>query len=314
MLVVTNELAGRTEADSVAAAVKVLEGTGEVVEVVTCHAEDDLDEFLDRRAGRTVVVVGGDGSLHTFLRKLWQRGEAADCPVGLIPLGTGNDFARGVGIPIDPVAAAQLIVDGGPHKVDLIVDDDGGVVVNAAHVGVGAEAAQAARPLKPWLRVAAFPIGAILAGATAKGWRLKIMVDGKLVADGKRSVLMAGIANARTIAGGTAELGPEASPVDGVADVTVSYAVGPFARIGFALALRRGRHPERADVVHIAGRDLEVSGGPFHVNADGELTGPVTHKRWRVVPQAWRLVLRSMSTVECQWAEAQLAEDFHRNP
>lgn len=314
VLVVTNELAGRTEADSVAAAVRVLEGAGEAVEIVTCHAEEDLGRLLDRRAGQTVVVVGGDGSLHTFLRQLWRRGEAQDCPVGLIPLGTGNDFARGVGIPIDPVAAAKLIVDGSPHKVDLIVDDDNGVAVNAVHVGVGAEAAHAARPLKPWLRIAAFPIGAVLAGATAKGWRLKITVDGRVVADGRRRVLMAGLANARTIAGGTAELGPEASPVDGFADVTVSYAVGPLARIGYALALRRGRHPERTDVQHLKGRDVEVSGGPFHVNADGELTGPATHKRWRVVPHAWRLVLGPVSTVECQGAEPQLAEDFHRNP
>jgi diacylglycerol kinase (ATP) len=314
VLVVTNELAGRTEADAIADAVRVLEEAGEGVEVVTCHAEEDLERFLDRRGSQTVVVVGGDGSLHTLLRHLWRRGEAQDCPLGLIPLGTGNDFARGVGIPIDPVAAAKLIVDGETRKVDLIVDEDNGVVVNAVHVGVGAEAAHVARPLKRWLRIAAFPIGAILAGARAKGWRLKITVDGKILTDGRQSVLMAGIANARTIAGGTAELGPEASPVDGVADVTVSYAVGPLARIGYALALRRGRHPERDDVQHLTGRDVEVSGGPFHVNADGELTGPVTHKRWRVVPHAWRLVLGSMSTVESQGAEPQLAEDFHRNP
>jgi diacylglycerol kinase (ATP) len=265
MLVVTNELAGRTEADSVAAVVDVLRTGGEAVEVITCHAEDDLERLLDRRAEQTVVVVGGDGSLHTFLRHLWQRGEAADCPVGLVPLGTGNDFARGIGIPIDPVEAAKLIVDGAPRPVDLIVDDDGGVVVNAVHVGAGALAAKAAKPLKPWLRIAAFPIGAILAGATATGWRLRITVDGRVVADGRRRVLMVGVANARTIAGGTAELGPEASPLDGVADVTVSYAVGPLARIGYALALHKGRHPERADVVHLradrAGRRETVAGG-----------------------------------------------------
>jgi hypothetical protein len=91
-----------------------------------------------------------------------------------------------------------------------------------------------------------------------------------------------------------------------VADVTVSYAVGALARIGYALALRRGRAPRAPDVQHLK--------GPFHVKPDGELTGAVTHKRWQVVPHAWRLVLASMSTVESQRAEPQLAEDFHRNP
>src|SRR3954468_2968689 len=99
MLVVTNELAGRTEAEAVQKVVEELGGEP-AVELVTCHHETDLDAMLDRRDGRT-VVVGGDGSLHPLLKRLWQRKEAADCPVGLIPLGTGNDFDRGVGIPLD---------------------------------------------------------------------------------------------------------------------------------------------------------------------------------------------------------------------
>jgi diacylglycerol kinase (ATP) len=292
MLVVTNDLAGRTEAAAIAAAVDVLDASVDgPVEVVTCQTDDDIDRLLDRRAGRPVVVVGGDGSLHTMLRFLWRRGEAGECPVGLIPLGTGNDFARGAGIPLDAVAAAELVATGAPRPVDLIVDDAGGVVVNAVHVGAGAKAAKLARPLKRWLRVAAFPIGAVLAGVTARGWRLRVHVDGRMVATGRRRVLMAGVSNARTIAGGTAELGPDASPVDGVADVTVSFAVGPLARIGYALALRRGRHPARDDVVHLTGREVEVAGGPFHVNADGELSGPVRRRRWKVVPRAWRCIL-----------------------
>src|SRR5689334_21704867 len=110
VLVITNELDGRTEAASVAAADEVLSSAGEV-ELVTCHEEADIERTLDRRGDRTVVVVGGDGSLHTMVRHLWQRGEAERVPLGLIPLGTGNDFARGIGIPVDAVKAARIIVD-----------------------------------------------------------------------------------------------------------------------------------------------------------------------------------------------------------
>ena len=56
--------------------------------------------------GREVVVAGGDGSLHAVVAALHERGELADAAVGLIPLGTGNDFARGVGLPLDPAEAA----------------------------------------------------------------------------------------------------------------------------------------------------------------------------------------------------------------
>src|SRR3954463_12864796 len=100
MLVVTNDPAGRTGAEAVQKVVEELGGEP-AVELVTCRQESDLDAMLDRRGDRTVVVVGGDGSLHTMLKHLWRRGETATCPVGLIPLGTGNDFARGVGIPLD---------------------------------------------------------------------------------------------------------------------------------------------------------------------------------------------------------------------
>jgi diacylglycerol kinase (ATP) len=290
MLVVTNELAGRTELEAVSEVVTELGGEPNV-EVATCHQESDLDALLDRRAGRTIVVVGGDGSLHTLLRHLWRRGEAADCPLGLVPLGTGNDFARGVGIPLDHRKAARLIRTGQPRPVDLIVDDTDGVVVNAVHVGAGAEAAMISRPWKRHLRTAAFPLGAIAAGFTVEGWRLRVEVDGKLVTSGRRKVLMAGLSNAPTIAGGSAELGPGASPTDGRAEVTVSLATGWFARLGYAVALRRGRHPERSDVIQVSGTTVTISGSPFHVNADGELTGPVRRRSWRVVPGGWRCVL-----------------------
>ena len=81
--------------------------------------------------------------------------------------GHGNDFARGVGIPLDPMAAAQVILTGAARPVDLVTDDAGGVVINAMHVGVGADAAVQARPLKPYLRIASFAVGAVLAGARA---------------------------------------------------------------------------------------------------------------------------------------------------
>jgi diacylglycerol kinase (ATP) len=290
MLVVTNEQAGRTEGDLVAEVVEELGGTT-AVEVAVCRDESDLEKMLDRRDGRVVVVVGGDGSLHTLLKHLWRRGEAATCPIGLIPLGTGNDFARGVGIPIDHRSAARLVRTGTVQPVDLIVDDVDGVVVNAVHVGAGAEALMRARPLKRRLRRAAFPVGAVAAGARSQGWRLRVEVDGGLAASGRRKVLMAGVSNAPTIAGGTARLGPAADPRDGLAEVTVSLATGPLARMGYALDLVRGRHPERADVMHVRGRTVTISGSPFPINADGELTGPVRRRTRRVEPGAWRCML-----------------------
>jgi diacylglycerol kinase (ATP) len=290
MLLVTNDHAGRTEETAVASAVAELERAGPV-EVFICREESDIDTALGRLNGRTLVVVGGDGSLHTAVGRLWAGGLAAEVTVGLIPLGTGNDFARGVGIPLDPVEAARLIVDGTPRPVDLITDDTGDVVVNAAHVGVGAEAAVNAKPLKPYLRILSFPIGGLLAGVRTHGWRLRIVADGQVLTSGRRRVLMAGLSNAPSIAGGTAVMGPDASVTDGVFDVTVSLAVRPLAKLGYAVGLIRGVHPGRDDVIYRTAKTLTINGEPFRANADGEVTGPIRHRAWTIRPGAWRCVL-----------------------
>lgn len=290
MLVVTNDLAGRTEAEAVREAVGEL-GDETSVEVVACRHDSDLAAALDRRAGRTLVVIGGDGSLNSVLKHLWRRGEAADCDVGLVPLGTGNDFARGVGIPLDPRKAARLVRTALAEPVDLLVDDADNVAVNAVHLGAGAEAALIAQPWKRFLRRAAFPLGALIAGITAAGWRLRVEVDGAILTSGRRKVLMVGVSNAPTIAGGTARLSPDASPNDGRLEVTVSLATSWLARIGYARDLLNGRHPERSDVIHVSGTAVTTSGDAFYLNADGEVTGPHRQRTWRVVPGAWRCLL-----------------------
>lgn len=285
-LVVTNDAAGRTHPESIGAVVGAL-AAGGPVDVDTCRVAGDLTGVLDRRGERTLVVVGGDGSLHTTVEHLWRRGEAGRCPIGLIPLGTGNDFARGVGIPLDPVEAARTVLAGRRRPMDLITDDAGGVAVNAVHVGVGADAAVRARPLKRFLKVGAFPLGGLLAGLRSPGWRLRVEVDGVTVTDGRRRVLMVGLSNAPTIAGATATLGPDASPSDGHVDVTVSLATGPLARVGYAVKLIRGTHPERSDVRYLPGRSVSVRGEEFTTNADGEVGGPTRARTWTVRPGAW---------------------------
>jgi YegS/Rv2252/BmrU family lipid kinase len=293
LLVVTNAAAGSTDDDRVAAAIAVLEAAADV-RVEQCAAPDDLDRVLDGRDGRTVVLVGGDGSVHTAVDALRRRGELSpDEPLGLVPLGTGNDLARTLGIPLEPADAARALLDGSPHPLDLLVDDDGGVVVNVVHLGVGAEAAERATGLKDRLGKAAYPVGSVLAAAGPTGWDLRVEVDGEVVeVDGP--ALMVAVANGRTIGGG-AEVAPDAVPDDGLLDVVVATSTGPLARLGFGVALREGEHVEREDVTTRRGRTVTVTGQPFPLNADGELGGPVGSRTWRVEPEAWALLVATSS-------------------
>jgi YegS/Rv2252/BmrU family lipid kinase len=289
LLVVTNAAAGGTDDEQVEAALAVL-GSATDVRREVCAEPEDLGRVLDGLGERTLVVVGGDGSVHTAVAALHDRGElSADRPIGLVPLGTGNDLGRTLGIPLDPAAAARALLAGSVRPLDLVVDDAGGVVVNAVHLGVGAEAAEKASALKDRLGRAAYAVGSIAAGAGVTGWHLQVVVDGVAV-EVDREVLMVAVANGRTIGGG-APLAPDASPDDGLVDVVVATSTGPLARLGFAVALRDGEHVERDDVLVVRGRSVRVSGDPFPLNADGELAGPVPARTWTVRPAAWSVLV-----------------------
>ncbi|MEU3166513.1 diacylglycerol kinase family protein [Streptosporangium sp. NPDC006930] len=286
LLAIYNESAGSADEKARTAALETLRGGG--ADVIEAPAgKKDLDEMLDSCPGRDVVVLGGDGTLHVVVAALHRRGELEARTVGLVPLGTGNDFARGLGVPLDPPVAARVVLAGRPQPLDLLVDDEDGVVVNMVHLGIGAEASEDATPLKPVLGRLAYAAGALLAGVRSPGWRLRVTVDGRSVGDGRR-VLMVGIGNGLTIGGGT-PLAPRARPDDGMADVVVSLTTGPLDRLAYALRLRRGTHPGLRDVITIRGREVTVEGDSVPVNADGELTGRITRRRWTVLPAAWRM-------------------------
>jgi diacylglycerol kinase family enzyme len=168
------------------------------------------------------------------------------------------------------------------------------VVVNAVHLGVGAEAAEKASALKDRLGRAAYAVGSVAAGAGATRWHLQVVVDGEVLRV-DREVLMVAVANGRTIGGG-APLAPDASPDDGLVDVVVATSTGPLARLGFAVALRDGEHVERDDVLVVRGRSVTVTGDPFPLNADGELGGPVPARTWTVRPAAWSLLVATTSS------------------
>ena len=287
-LLLASAHAGSTEDEAIEAARAVLAEVGPV-EVVSTATPEELDAALDGCGDRRLVVAGGDGSLHLAVTRLRARGELRDRPIALVPLGTGNDLARALGLPLDPAEAARLVVNGTPRPLDLLVDDVGGIVVNAVHVGIGADAAESAGRMKPRIGPLAYPLGAISAGMRSTGWRLRVEVDGRVLADNHRRTLMVGIGNGRGIGGGTALL-PDALPDDGLLDVMVSQATGPFARVRFGAALSTGGHLKDRAVRYARGRTVTVSGEQVGVNADGELGDEIRRRRWTVEPACWSLL------------------------
>lgn len=293
LLAVVNAAAGAVDVETVEPALAVLRGGGEV-EVAATVTLAELGGALAGSDGRRVVVFGGDGSLHVVVQALYEAGRLDPLkPLGLVPLGTGNDLARALGIPPEPAAAAEVVLRGRVRPLDLAVDDTGTVLVNAAHVGIGAEAARRAETWKPALGDAAYPLGAVLAGVTTTGFAVTVEVDGTVVHRPDNPVLMVGVANGRTIGGGT-PLAPDAAPDDGLLDVVVAAATGPLDRAGYAVAMRGGDHVDRDDVAVYRGRQVTVRaavGESFGVDADGEVSTDVVSRSWTIHRHRWALLV-----------------------
>jgi diacylglycerol kinase (ATP) len=294
VLVIANADAGAGETRALETALGVLREDIDV-EVARTGNPGELDGVLHRAGCRRIVVAGGDGSLHSVVAALFRRHELEKRTLGLIPLGTGNDFARTLGIPPDAGEAAAIIVAGSVRKMDLIVDELGGVVVNNVHAGASAQASRRGhrwkRRLGPYgFGILGYPVGAALAAVRPPFVRLLIEVDGEVLADMDRHVLMVAIGNGASVGGGT-ELTPDADPEDGKLDVMVSYATGPVERFVYAAQLYRGSHPERDDVLYRRANQVTVSGEDFWLSADGEIQGPERRRSWRLEQAAYAMLV-----------------------
>jgi diacylglycerol kinase (ATP) len=299
LLVITNADAGTADDEALEAALAILREACSV-EVQATSKPGELDGVLHRAASRRIVVAGGDGSLHAVVAALHRRHDLGGAVVGLIPMGTGNDFARSLEIPLDVEEAARVIVEGKVRPMDLIVDELGEIVVNNVHIGAGAQASRRGSRWKERLGSIGvgqvnlgklgYPIGAVLAAFHPPSVHMHVEVDGTVVTDVDRPVLMVSVGNGAHVGGGT-ELTPEADPRDGKVDVMISHAVGPVSKIGYALTLRRGEHHHRDDVQYHRATQVAVSGDEFWISADGEITGPERQRTWHVEPAAYSFIL-----------------------
>ena len=289
LLAIANASAGTSTDEAHDAVLGVLREHHDVA-LETTSSPDDLAQALDDHPDvTTVVVLGGDGSLHAVVAALREAGRLADVTVGLVPLGTGNDFARTLELPDGPARAAEVVVAGTERALDLIVDAEGTVIVNAAHLGAGTEAAIAAQPHKERFGPVGYAIGALVSGFRVQGKHLTIKVDGDRV-PGRGRVLQVAVGNGRFVGGGTALL-PEADPSDGLMDVAVVFAHTRRERLGYALSLGLRRHHHRDDVDYRRGTEVTVEGAALSCTNDGEIADPLPSHRWCIEPGALRMLV-----------------------
>jgi YegS/Rv2252/BmrU family lipid kinase len=198
-----------------------------------------------------VIVAGGDGSLGCAA----QVATWLEVPLAVLPLGTANDFARALGLPDDPGAAAALAVDGSTYRtIDLAAVCES-PFVNVASVGIAPRAAARAQSLKAHLRALAYPLGALLALVRSRPTFVTARVDGEPVWAGKTWQTMVASTGAF---GGWAQTGA-AQPDDRQLDLVIVPARRATRKLIFdAASLLRGELAKREGVQHFRGTRIEL--------------------------------------------------------
>ena len=291
LLAIANAAAGSSDDESVEVAVAALRKAYDV-EVVTTSTPEELDEALAAHPDlHGVVVLGGDGSLHAVIAALRTAERLDSVIVGLVPLGTGNDFAATLGLPDDPALAAGVIVadharaDRPDHRRQRR-----GRRQRRAHRH-RRRSSDRRPPAEEVPRTVGYVAGALIAsvkGIATPGAKLHITVDGEpLFPHG--SVIQLAVGNGRFVGGGAALL-PEADPSDGTPrpDGHVRGPPPPPHRV--RLEAQQG-HAARARPTSSTARarTSRSHGDPLPCTSDGELTEPATEHSWRIEPGAVRM-------------------------
>jgi YegS/Rv2252/BmrU family lipid kinase len=249
------------------------------------HATDLAREAA--AAGEIAAAMGGDGLIGAVAGAL--RG--SDGVLGVLPAGRGNDFARVLGIPRDPVEACAVLARGEPRTLDLAAVD-GRVFIGIASVGFDSDANRIANQARLIRGSLVYVYGALRALAAWTPARFDVELDGE-----PRQLTGYGLAVANSKAyGGGMYVAPAAELDDGLLDVVMLEDVSKGRFLGRVLPkVFRGTHVDNPEVHVLRAREVRIAADrPFAVYADGDPVGelPATV---RVLPGALKVLVSPLA-------------------
>jgi diacylglycerol kinase (ATP) len=242
-----------------------------------------------RKGCKVIVAAGGDGTLNEVVNGIGAT--KSDVRLGLIPLGTGNDFARTLGLPTDLDEAIAVLAAGHTRAIDLVrvTSDKVRYFVNVSAGGFSGLVNEKLTPAmkKTWGPLA-YLRSAVAALPQLRAYRTKVSFD-------KRKPLTLSlynvvIANGRYVAGGRL-IAPKASINDGLLDIILikERSAAELALLAAKVAL--GHHLSSDAIVFRRAARVTVNSRPgMWFNVDGELVGnePAT---FEVLPRALQFVV-----------------------
>ena len=263
----------------------------EIAETSADWSARQLAETAVANGAQIVAAAGGDGTLGEVLNAVY----GSDAKMGVLPLGTGNDFARTLGVGTDLDGAIATLLGKHSRTIDIgraTFADESRLFLNIAGCGFDALVAKRihagrTHPFwKHWKGVAAYVAATTLELQRLRAARLRLKLDGELI---DTRALLCAVANAKSYGGGM-KVAPDAQLDDGLFDICV---IKEASRWEFARAFPSvfaGGHVHHPRVEMFRARRVEIwCDRPWPVLVDGEVCGtpPMTLE---IVPDAVEIV------------------------
>ncbi len=245
---------------------------------------------------QVVVAVGGDGSVHAVVEGLVAGGSRA--VLGIIPVGTGNDFAFGVGIPGTVSEAVKVLEAGVQRRVDLgwaeLDDLPGFPFANAIGFGLDAASSIQSRRRTFLPGMMRYLVSSL---ETLAGWEAPLAtVEGENLAWEER-LMFATFGNAPRSGGGFL-ITPDADPADGQLDYCLIREIGLAKALMVIPRVMRGTHSSVEEAHLGCGRAFRLSASPtVPVHADGEIVSTACRTaEISIRPGALRIIAPPVTT------------------
>ncbi len=205
----------------------------QVHQTATAHDAETIANRLTKAGASNLIVLGGDGTLHEVLNGI---DDPARCNLGLIPAGTGNDFADSAKIPLNAEKAARLILKGKTRPVDYLQIGNRRCM-NVTGLGIDVEVLQRCERGKMRGKLK-YLMSLIQTLFSYKGCKIRIRSEG---IDETRSVLIGSACNGAVFGGGI-KICPTAEINDGkISVVTVDCMGGVFKIVKAFIKLMKGK-------------------------------------------------------------------------
>lgn len=240
---------------------------------------------LQARPGDLVVVMGGDGMAHLGLNACADT----DATLGIVPAGTGNDFARGVGVPSSVKESVEAIVRGNTRVVDLsrLTNSSGtryvGAVVSS---GYDARVNRATNDIRLRFGPLSYGYIAVRELVNFSPLHYRLVIDGE---PRELDAMLVAVCNTGVFGGGM-QISPDADPADGLLDVTIIHKASRAKLMRLLPLTYTGGFVKDAVVERLRAKAVEVDGDGLFAMGDGEEMGdvPVTVE---CAPAALRVIV-----------------------